>query len=571
MTTSKRSNGLRALIGRRLRALFREDRGQVLPISAIMLVGFLGMAAVSVDMGHAVLNYEQLQNAADAAAMAGAQSLPNTTASTVATQYSAVANQYNAQNDTAGTTMSTGYPKLLCLTSLKNQGMACAAPANANAVQVRLQMNTRMTFAGLFKFGYPTMTVAATSTAAMRGASASPYNVAIIVDTTLSMADYDSDCGATQLACALSGVRVLLNALTPCAANLTTCTISNGISANSVDSVALFTFPAVTVGTASLDSSCTTQIPATFPVTDSGGSGTSWWTQNNGDGTQSTGGWKTNTGKGATGATVYAFSDPAWGYYTLPYQDPYPDIPTGTTYTFPGATATSYNPTGSGTGTYQITPFLSDYKTTPTPGAALNTSSTLVQAAGGVTNCGGMVPPNYDGALGTYYAGVIYAAQAALLAQQAANTGSQNVIILLSDGNATAPQSSINGYPTMGSAGNSGSYPSYKNECSQAVIAAKAATAAGTHVYTVAYGSEPSGCGSDTSGTYAGITPCQTMEDMASAPQYFFSDYNQSGSNSTCYSQSQPVSSLSGIFTQIAGDLTVSRLIPNPLPTDIGS
>lgn len=562
MSTSQRSTGLRALIRRRLRAFFREDRGQVLPISACMLMGFLGMAAVSIDMGHAMLNYKQLQNAADAAAMAGAQSLPNTTASTVATQYSAVASQYNAQAATSGTTMSSGYPKLLCLTTLKNQGMACSSPANANAVQVRLQMSTHLTFAAMARFGYPTMTVAATSTAAMRGASASPYNVAIIVDTTLSMSEYDSDCGATQLACALNGVQVLLKSLTPCAANAGTCTISNGVSANAVDSVSLFTFPAVTVGTVSQDASCTTPIPSTFTVTDSGGTGSnSWFTIGNGDGTSSTGGWKTNTGKGATGATVYPFYDAAYGYFTLPYQDAYPDIPTGTSYTFPSATATSYNPTGSTTGTYQVTGFLSDYKTAPLS-STLNSNSLLVMAAGGVSNCSGLTPPNYDGALGTYYAGVIYAAQAALTAQKAANSGSQNVIILLSDGNATAPQS-WNGFASMGSANGNGTYPSYKNECSQAITAAQAATAAGTRFYTVAYGSEPSGCGSDTTGTYSGITPCQTMQDMASAAQYFFSDYKQSGSNSTCYSSSQPVSSLAGIFTQIASDLTVSRLIPN--------
>ncbi|SEG37822.1 Putative Flp pilus-assembly TadE/G-like [Bryocella elongata] len=559
MKSIQRSGGLRALIGRRLRAFFREDRGQVLPISAIMLVGFLGMAAVSVDMGHAVLNYEQLQNAADAAAMAGAQSLPNTTASTVATQYSAVANQYNAQTMTSGTTMSSGYPKLLCLTTLKSQGMACSSPANANAVQVRLQMSSQMAFAGMSKFGYPSMTIAATSTAAMRGASASPYNVAIILDETLSMASYDSDCGATQLACALNGIQVLLKSLTPCAANSGTCTITNGVSTNAVDSVALFTFPAVTIGTVSRDTSCTTSIPSSWTLSTAGGTGSNNWFQV--DGTW--GGWQNTTNRSGTvtGSTVTAFYDSSFGYFTIPYQMGWTGVPDGTSYTFPTAGASSYSPSGSTSGTYQVTSFLSDYKTAPLS-STLNSSSTLVKAAGAVSNCAGMAPPNFDGALGTYYAGVIYAAQSALTAAKAANSGSQNVLILLSDGDATAPQS-WNGYPTMGSAGSNGSYPSYVNECTQSIVAAKAATTAGTRVYTVAYGSESSGCSTDTSGTYAGITPCQAMQDMASAAQYFFSDYNQSGSNSTCYSSAQPVASLAGIFTQIASDLTVSRLIPN--------
>jgi hypothetical protein len=55
------------------------------------------------------------------------------------------------------------------------------------------------------------------------------------------------------------------------------------------------------------------------------------------------------------------------------------------------------------------------------------------------------------------------------------------------------------------------------------------------------------------------------MEEIASAPQYFFSDYGQSGSgiDTSCVSSAQPTSNLNQIFTQIAGDLTVARLIPN--------
>jgi hypothetical protein len=52
------------------------------------------------------------------------------------------------------------------------------------------------------------------------------------------------------------------------------------------------------------------------------------------------------------------------------------------------------------------------------------------------------------------------------------------------------------------------------------------------------------------------------MSAMASAPQYFYSDYHQSGSTSICVA-GQPVTSLSGIFTAIAADLSTARLIPN--------
>jgi hypothetical protein len=250
---------------------------------------------------------------------------------------------------------------------------------------------------------------------------------------------------------------------------------------------------------------------------------------------------------------------------------PWSQLPQAMAYSFPSAGAVSYVPTQSdyatypmtlGTATYQITGFLSDYRTSNSA-TSLNPNSALVQAAGGVIGCGSMTAPNYDGVFGTYYAGAIYAAQSALVAEKAANPGSENVLIILSDGNATAPQT--NGSNTvMGSpATGSGQYPSWVGECGQAVVAAKYATSQGTLVYSVAYGSEPTGCTSDlNSGSYPNINPCDTMADMASAPQYFYSDYHQSGSASVCVA-GQPVTSLSDIFTAISADLTTARLIPN--------
>jgi hypothetical protein len=112
-----------------------------------------------------------------------------------------------------------------------------------------------------------------------------------------------------------------------------------------------------------------------------------------------------------------------------------------------------------------------------------------------------------------------------------------------------------------------GTYPSSVDECAQAVTAAQYAASQGTRVYSVAYGSESSGCTVATGGTdTTSITPCQTMEQIASNPQYFFSDYNQSGSGSTCQSASQPTTNLKQIFTDIAGDFTLARLIPDNTP-----
>ncbi len=48
-------------------------RGAVAPLLALLLIPVLGMVAFSVDLGYMIVVRTELQNAADAAAMAGAQ------------------------------------------------------------------------------------------------------------------------------------------------------------------------------------------------------------------------------------------------------------------------------------------------------------------------------------------------------------------------------------------------------------------------------------------------------------------------------------------------------------------
>src|SRR5437660_1508861 len=52
-----------------------ERRGAVAPLMSILLIPFLAMAAFAVDIGWIVLAQSELQNAADAAALAAAQQL----------------------------------------------------------------------------------------------------------------------------------------------------------------------------------------------------------------------------------------------------------------------------------------------------------------------------------------------------------------------------------------------------------------------------------------------------------------------------------------------------------------
>ncbi|MGI4755595.1 MAG: pilus assembly protein TadG-related protein [Janthinobacterium lividum] len=466
--------------------LFREDSGQVLPFTAVIMVVVLAMAGLVFDLGRSLVAHRKLQDSTDAAALAGGSALPDTSAVSVATQYSALAGNLNASSWLNGVTMVSGYPKVLCLNTLTAQGMACASPDNGNALQVKQQINFPMTFLKLI--GINSITMSAQATASTTGASRAPYNIAIIVDSTTSMntIDLDSNCGKTRLSCALSGVQVLLQNLSPCAANLTTCgAATNGNVPYAVDKVALYTFP------------------------------------------------------GLSSASQAAYEYDCNGL----------TIPTGSRYLEGANLGLGGSPTKPPY--YQIVGFSSDYRTV-NASSVLNSNSNLVRAIGGTSGCTGLqatVP------YATYFAGVIYAAGYDLYYQQQANPGTQNVLVILGDGDANAVSAFMPNASTT-----SGTFASTLNECQQAVNMAQTAYKTfGMRVYSISYGAASIGCGTDR----GAITPCQTMQGMASRPEYFYSDFTATGGASNCISASHSTTNLNQIFTMIANDLSTSRLIPD--------
>ena len=464
----------------------KDERGQTLLVVSAMMVVLLAFGALVVDFGRVYFSLRELQAATDAAALAGAEALPNGTGTTTATLYSAVSGDKNAYSNLPNVTMVSGYPLVKCLTTLENQGIACVSPSDGNAIQVKQQVTVPLTFAKVV--GFNSMTLTATATAAMRGAVPTPYNVAIVVDSTNSMTNSDggSNCTGSRESCALAGIQTLLGELAPCSSSQSSCTqLGGGQVKNPVDQVSLLTFPAVTSATAADDYNCSGKSPTAAP-------------------------------------------------YPLP-------------------TAPNYTP--ASTPTYQIVNFSSDYRTSDTA-TSLSTSSYLAIAAGAKKGCTGL---QAIGGEGTYYPGVIYAAESLLVTQQAAYPGTQNALILIGDGNANATASK--GLNSSGVSTTSGVYPSTKQQCHQAITAAQWAAGqgvGGTKVYSVAYGAESSGCTTDTNPT---ITPCQTMQKIASSPAYFYTDYTSS--SNSCVSASQPTTSLNQIFTMIGESFTVARLIPD--------
>jgi len=475
------------------RAADKNRRGQSVLLFVTLAVPLIfGLPALLFDMSLVYIEQNKLTASTQAAALAGAEAMgqagaTSATVNAAATLYGSTGTNKNASSFLPGATMVTGYPAMSCLSTLENSfDIACYGPSNTNALVVKQQASVPLYF--LRMFGASSVTLTSMATAAMRGASASPFNVAIILDTTRSMNDLDSDsnCNSTRISCAMAGVQVLLKSLSPCPSSRASCgAATNGNVSNSVDRVSLFVFPGVTALTNQDDYNC-----------------------------------------GSTAPT------------TVPYSTPFPV-----------------------TSTYQITNFASDYRTSDKT-SSLTTSSNIVAAVEGTSGTPCM---HVVGGYGTYYAQVIYAAQSYLVTEQASYPNSKNVIILLSDGDATATCTlSVLGVCTagamIGASTTSGTYPSSVQECAQAVTAAAAAATAGTRVYSVAYGAEASGCTTDTS---PAITPCQTMQHIASSPGFFFSDYTATGGDSTCISASQPTTSLNQIFQVIAGDLTVAKLIPN--------
>jgi len=202
----------------------------------------------------------------------------------------------------------------------------------------------------------------------------------------------------------------------------------------------------------------------------------------------------------------------------------------------------------------------------------LNDSDPLVIAVGdnsnGQTRC--LQTP---GGEGTFYAQAISAAQSAL--QSEGSSTAQNVIILLSDGEAN--ETPGNGhmdatYAATACTPSTVCSPGHvEQQCNQAVANGQSATSAGTWVYVIAYdaGATGTGCPSQNIGSGNTATtvydsptgtsasqwsPCSALQNIASDPKKFYSA-NPSCSSVNSY---QDVASQ---FQQIVISMTMPRLV----------
>jgi hypothetical protein len=190
--------------GRELRP--QEERGQVIVLVVVLLVVLLGFAALVIDVGYAYYAHRSLQASADAAALAGAQELPNAAqAEAVAKEYSAADGRKNEKHDITDVTTTV---TTKCIASIPG-----CDPVNAVVVLERAP--TKTFFAGLL--GIDSFNIKAKSTACSP-CGIKPLDIMMVLDRTGSMclrSDGSSDPGCTDLKNARDGMKTFLTYLEP--------------------------------------------------------------------------------------------------------------------------------------------------------------------------------------------------------------------------------------------------------------------------------------------------------------------------------------------------------------------
>jgi hypothetical protein len=485
---------------------YQDEQGQLLPWMVFMSVLVLGAAGITIDLGHAFACYRQLQASTDSAALAGANALGqgNATQASVNSAidlYASTANGANASNNLPSPTISITYS---CVTDSAMVAATCDASGTGyNVVRVTQTATIPTYFIRVLSLMgiQSAQSLTLTSTASATMASGANDQVNVAIIFDSTNSMSQSDSDAS---CGKARIACALAGIQTMLQGLAPCTAATSSSSATCipyDQVSLFTFPNIQANSVSADTDCSSS------------------------------------------------TQPSIVNYTTPV--------IGATWNPPANT--------SSTGTYQLTgsTYVSNWTSSNSVGGALSTSA-IVNATGGTTSspCGGVVA---KGGAGTWLAGAIYAAQSSLVAAKANAAGSRNVMVILSDGDASGGSITANNGLSLTS---TGVYPSTKDECQQGIDAAKYAKNNGTTVYTIAYGAASTSSGYCTSDSPA-VVPCTALRQMSSgyvsasdAPD-FYSDATASQNKGQCTSADNPNLTLKGIFGNITSQLTKPRLIPN--------
>jgi Flp pilus assembly protein TadG len=186
------------------RPLTADERGQAIVMVVLFLGVLLGMAAMVMDVGYAYYTHRSLQASADAAALAGAQELPDPArAQTIARDYGGSTGGKNRRPNIANVTTSVSTK---CIQSVPG-----CDPVNAITVEERAVVDTM--FAKVL--GVNHFTVRARSTACSP-CGVRPLDVMLVLDRTGSMCQTHSganDPACTDLNNARDGMKTFLGFL----------------------------------------------------------------------------------------------------------------------------------------------------------------------------------------------------------------------------------------------------------------------------------------------------------------------------------------------------------------------
>jgi Flp pilus assembly protein TadG len=533
-----------------LRGFWRDKRGISAVIFAMLATVLVSVTGMVIDFGHAYWVQQSMQAATDAAAVAAGWEIPNSTAIPTAASYSSASGDKNAVAGIPGVTETA---VLSCLTDQESTIGLCTgselSPNGANVVKVTESASVPTLFLGIV--GIKTIPVSTVAEASARGGPGTALNVEIVLDATASMSgSTDGACGlganASREQCALAGIQALLQGLNP-----------------TIDYVGLLTFPGlVSSGDASRDYTCGQSLPSSdnaaynvnpvYQIVSVSGSNT-FKTSNNSktlnpnsnivgavDGAGCTSGVDAVGGKGTymAGAITKAQSDLAAfaGPHTQNVIVVLSDGGNGSADTAVDFTA-SIGTVVKGKLTASTTMTVTAIDTNGTSGSLAVGQTITSGAAAGTT----ITAAPSGGGVGTY-------------------TVSKSQAVNSSTGFVAANNLSINGT----------SYTQNIDQCQQAISAAKAAAAAGTWVYSIAYGSStatgapsPSTCMTDTTGALAGLSSCTEMQDIASdlsgqpTPTFY-----TNGNNGQVCPTGSSISDLVTVFENLSTSLTEPRLIP---------
>jgi Flp pilus assembly protein TadG len=175
----------------RFRDKGRDERGVVLVLAAIMMVVFLGMAALAIDVGYFDQQQRQAQSAADAAALAGAQELPGSAANATSQAKSFVISNMPAVPHTYPGTCATPPAPGVCITTPYN--------GNSKQIQVTVTESANSLFGHIFGINSTKVSATAVAGNTVSTLCASPGN------TCYAIFAKDSDCTAGHNSISFSG------------------------------------------------------------------------------------------------------------------------------------------------------------------------------------------------------------------------------------------------------------------------------------------------------------------------------------------------------------------------------